>query len=270
MPFFTHDEIQFHYRDSGAGLPFFFQHGLGGDISQPFGLFQPPPGYRLIALDARAHGQTHPIGDPAKIGFNTFADDLLALMDHLRIARAVIGGISMGAGIALNFSLRFPQRALGLVLSRPAWLDAPHPWNVRMFSLVTSLIREHGRVGGQQLFKQTREYQHLVQHSPDVASSLALQFENPQIEETAFKLERIINDTPNTDRAQWKSIRAPALVLANRQDPIHPFEYGETLAQSIPGAEFREITAKSVSLESHTSDVQRVLTEFLQAHFPHP
>ena len=33
----------------------------------------------------------------------------------------------MGAGIALNFTLRHPERVLGLVLSRPAWLDAPNP-----------------------------------------------------------------------------------------------------------------------------------------------
>src|SRR5262249_6583263 len=136
MAHFIHDHIQFHYRDEGSGLPFFFQHGLGADISQPFSLFRPAPSVRLIAFDARGHGQTNPLGPPEKLGLTTSANDALALMDHLRIRQAVVGGISMGAAIALNFVLRYPERVVGLVLSRPAWLDAPNPWNVKMFSLL--------------------------------------------------------------------------------------------------------------------------------------
>ena len=267
-PFFVHDGLNFHYRVEGAGVPFFFQHGLGADLSQPFELFKPPPGFRLIAFDARAHGETHPAGDHSDIRFTTFAGDLLALMDHLEIDRAIVGGISMGAGLALNFALRFPARVLGLVLSRPAWLDAPHPWNVKMFELVSRLLRAHGAQRGQELFKQTEEYKEALVKWPDVANSLALQFERPQAEETAFKFERIINDAPNRDRREWQSIRVPTLVLANRQDPIHPYEFGEILAQSIPAAEFREITSKSVSLERHGADVQKHLAAFLKNHFP--
>jgi pimeloyl-ACP methyl ester carboxylesterase len=267
MPFFKHDNIDFHYRSEGAGLPFFFQHGLGAELGQPFSLVQPPHGFRLLAFDVRAHGLTNPIGDPAKLRFNTLAEDLRALMDHLEIPKAIVGGISMGAGLALNFTLRFPERVLGLALSRPAWLDTPNPWNVKMFSLVAQLIREHGARRGQELFKQTAEYAELLQKWPDVANSLALQFESPRVEETAFKLESIIRDTPNNDRQQWKSIRVPTLVLANRQDPIHPFGYGEILAQAIPGAELKEITSKSVSVERHGVDVQRYIGEFLNAKF---
>jgi pimeloyl-ACP methyl ester carboxylesterase len=269
-PFFTHDGLNFYYRDEGAGVPFFFQHGLGGDVSQPFGLFKPPPGFRLLAFDCRAHGRTHPSGDPARLHFSTFAEDLLALMDYLEIERAIVGGISMGAGLALNLTLRFPGRVRGLVLSRPAWLDAPHPWNVKMFTLISRLLREHGAKRGQELFQQTEEYKEALVKWPDVANSLALQFESPQAEETAFKFERIITDAPNGDRQAWKSIRVPTLVLANRQDPIHPYEFGEILAQAIPGAQLREITSKSVSLERHEADVQRHLEQFLAAHSARP
>ena len=123
MPFFHHDGFHFHFLDEGHGLPFFFQHGLGADTRQPFSLFRPPAGFRLICLDTRAHGKTHPAAQPDSLGFNIFADDLRALLDHLGFEQAIIGGLSMGAGIALNFALRHPNRLLGLVLSRPAWLD---------------------------------------------------------------------------------------------------------------------------------------------------
>lgn len=62
MAEFIHDGIHFHYRDEGEGIPFLFQHGLGADLTQPFSIFRPPAGIRLIAFDARAHGKTTPIG----------------------------------------------------------------------------------------------------------------------------------------------------------------------------------------------------------------
>ncbi|MBI4551684.1 MAG: alpha/beta hydrolase [Candidatus Latescibacteria bacterium] len=266
MPFFSHDGLHFHYYDTGEGLPFFFQHGLGGDVKQPVGLFTPPPGFRLLAFDCRGHGETRPLGDPHKIRITAFADDWLALMDHLAIARAVIGGISMGAAVALNFTLRFPDRALGLILSRPAWLDGPNRKNVSIYHSIARLIRESGANEGLERFKQSEAYREVLHQSPDAAQSLVGQFEQTRAEETVVKLERIPADAPNHDRTEWRRITVPTLVLANRQDPIHPFEYGEVLARGIPGAEFEEITPKSVSKEDHARDVQRCIEEFLQRH----
>ncbi len=267
MPFFSRDGLQFHYREAGAGVPFVFQHGLGGDTEQTFGLFRPPQGFRLLTLDCRAHGETRPLGDCAKIGIASFADDLLAWLDHLRIERAVVGGISMGAAVALNFALRHAERLLGLVLSRPAWLHGPNRENARLFGHVARLIREHGPGRGCELFLQSEDYRQVLQESPDNAAGLLWQFEQPRAAETVAKLERIPNDTPNRDAAELRVITVPTLVLANRQDLIHPFAFGEALAEAIRGAEFHELTPKSVSKERHTTDVQRFVGDFLVRHF---
>jgi pimeloyl-ACP methyl ester carboxylesterase len=267
MPFFDRDGVAFNYRDEGSGLPFFFQHGLGADLTQPFGLFKPPPGIRMIAFDCRAHGLTHPVGDPEKVAIRCFADDLGGLMEHLKIREAVVGGISMGAAVTLNFTLRYPKRVRGLVLSRPAWTDGPHPWNVNIFTLISKLVREHGPVRGQELFRQTPEYKEALEKWPDVAQSLAGQFEHPDVEETVFKLTRIITDSPCTSLEELRSIDVPTLVLANDLDPIHPLEFGLILKKAIRGADFRQITSKSVSVEKHEQDVQAALTQYFQTHF---
>jgi len=263
VPQFTRDGIQFHFQDSGSGRPFVFQHGLGADVTQPFGLYRPPATVRLIAFDARGHGQTQPLGDPTHLRFTTFGEDLRAVLDHLSVERAIVGGISMGAALALHFTLRWPERVEALVLSRPAWLEKPCPWNVSMFTLVAGLIRRHGPEKGLVEFRRTPEYHDTLAQWPDVANSLSLQFQHPRAAESAEKLERIINDTPHPDRAAWSRIRVPALVLGNRLDPIHPFEYAEDLAHAIPGAVLREITSKSVSVPQHEADVQRCLDAFL-------
>lgn len=265
MPEFQHDGIRFHYRDEGDGLPFVFQHGLGADLTQPFSLCHPAPaGVRLIAFDARAHGQTTPVGPIERIGLATSADDLGALLDHLRIQKVIVGGISMGAAITLNFILRHPERVVGLVQSRPAWLDAPHPWNVAMFSLVSRLIRENGPTRGKQLFLETPEYRDTLERWPDVATSLAGQFDSPVAAETAFKFERIIRDAPCKDRREWTRIAVPTLLLANQRDPIHPFEFAVEMQKGIRGAELKEITPKSVSVEQHNADVRAALHEWLR------
>ncbi|HKQ39101.1 MAG TPA: alpha/beta hydrolase, partial [Verrucomicrobiae bacterium] len=242
MPYILHDGLNFNYSDTGSGTPFIFQHGLGADLTQPVALADVGKKFRVISFDFRAHGGTHPIGPIEKIGLAPFADDLGAVLDLLSVECAIIGGISMGAAVSLNFALRFPDRVLGLILSRPAWLDAPNPWNVKIFTLITRLIAAHGPTKGQYLFKETLEYQQTLRDWPEVAHSLAGQFERPGIEETAFKLERIIHDTPSLDRREWSRIKVPTLVLGNKQDPIHPFEYAAQTADLIPGAELKEIT----------------------------
>jgi pimeloyl-ACP methyl ester carboxylesterase len=267
MPIFYHDGLQFHFRETGSGIPFVFQHGLGADVNQPFGLFRPPLGFRLIAFDCRAHGQTVPLGDDNKISIAAFADDLAALLEYLSITSAIVGGISMGAAVALDFALRFRNRVLGLVLSRPAWLDRPLPADQNPFAKIAELIRQHGAIRGAVLFKETKEYQRCLHESPDAATSLLGQFSHPRAEETVVKLERLPLHIPAHGREEWASITVPTLVLANRQDPIHPYVFGETLARMIPGAEFRELTPKSVSVEAHGADVQRYIEAFLESRF---
>lgn len=263
MPFFERDGLAFRYRDEGRGQVFVFQHGLGGDVNQPFGLFTPPPGVRLIALDCRGHGETRPLGDPDLLSYAAFADDLCALLDHLQLAQVILGGISMGAGVALNVALRFPERVRGLVLSRPAALDRPLPPNMAVFAWIGRLIQQHGAQEGLRLFQQSDLYAEYRSSAPDVARSLCGQFEQPRAEETAVKLARIPASVAVPDAGLLASIAVPALVLANRQDPVHPFEYGEIIAGLLPHAELKELTPKSISVEQHTRQTQAYIAQFL-------
>jgi pimeloyl-ACP methyl ester carboxylesterase len=267
MPAFERDGIRFHYFDSGEGLPFFLQHGLGGDTGQPSGLFRPPPGVRLICLDCRAHGETRPVGDESMISLGTFASDVDALRERLGIGRAVAGGISMGAAVALVLALRRPSWLAGLVLARPAWLAGPMEENARNYALIAKLIREKGARRGRDEFLRSGVYAAARERSPDAAESLVKQFESPRAEDGVARLERIPADAPCRDLRQLEEIRVPALVLANRRDPIHPFEYGEELARRIPDAELREIPSKSEGQEKHAGGYQRALEDFFSRRF---
>jgi pimeloyl-ACP methyl ester carboxylesterase len=104
------------YADSGGtGIPVVFAHGFFMDRS----MFEPQVAalrdrYRVISYDERGHGEA--ADDPDPYTYWDLADDLAGLLDHLGIEKAVVGGMSQGGFISLRFALRYPQRAIGLVL----------------------------------------------------------------------------------------------------------------------------------------------------------
>jgi pimeloyl-ACP methyl ester carboxylesterase len=272
MPTFERGGLAFNYVDDGdpSGRPFVFQHGLGGDVSQPAGVFPPPSRVRLLSLDCRGHGGTRPLGPADKLSFSSFADDVVALLDHLELQRAVVGGISMGAGVALNLASRYPQRVAGLVLSRPAWLDSPRPENLKVYPVIARLLREHGAKLGRKIFEGTEEYAELERATPGAGRSLAsLQFSRPRAREYAPVLESLAGDAPGRNLAQWRDdVRAPALVLATRRDPTHPHSYAEILARRLPSARLAELTPKAEDEGRHAADAEAAIAGFLSRVFP--
>lgn len=269
MPEFAYSGISFHYEDTGAArgaIPFVFQHGLGADTTQPFGLVRPPEGFRMLAFDVRGHGETRPMVAEETLHFGQFTRDLEALLAHLGIDKLVVGGVSLGAAVALHFALKHPRRTLGLVLSRPAWLDGPNPFNVRAFTEVARLIRKLGLQGAREAFVRSELYAEVASEAPDTAESLARQMDQPKALETVARLERIPQDAPLTDLRKLAGVRAPVLILANRKDPVHPSEYAERLAAEIRGAQLLELTPKSVDPARHCAETQQFVCAFLEAH----
>ena len=68
--------------------------------------------------------------------------------------------------MALNLAFRYPQRVVGLVLSRPAWLDSPRPENLKAYPMIARLLREHGAKLGKKHFEGTEEYAELERAAP--------------------------------------------------------------------------------------------------------
>jgi pimeloyl-ACP methyl ester carboxylesterase len=264
MPWFDHQRFRLHYVDRGKGTPFVFQHGLGGSTDQTAELFPETAGVRFLSLDCRSHGESEPAAQPEDLRFSLMADDIVAWMDHLVVADVVLGGISMGAGIALNLALRYPGRVRGLLLSRPAWLDGPMEARELYFE-VAALIRSKGIEEGQRAFLASPTYARLRLESPDAANSLLRQFEAPRAKERVSRLEEMPRDVPHPDRKQWATIKVPTLILATDTDPVHPLRLARALADAIPGAEFREVTAKSVDAALHVREVQSRVGNWLEA-----
>lgn len=106
-----------HYQLSGQprGLPIVFCNSLGTDTRIWDGVVEAlAPDYRLITYDKRGHGLSSVPAGPYSI--ESFADDLLELVEALGLERFALVGISVGGLIAQRFALDHAERIAGLVL----------------------------------------------------------------------------------------------------------------------------------------------------------
>ena len=263
MPYFRHDNLQFYFEEHGSGRPFVFSHGLGGNLDRSLDLTHQLPNIHLILYDNRAHGRTTPIGDPDKLTFETMAEDMAALLDYLHLPRAFVGGVSMGAGISLAFGLRYPERVRALILNRPAWLDAPNPPNLSILTVIARLVESLGLERARSEFEQTEPYQDLERKYPGSAKSLTDLFVNQNSDALVASLRAIPSSAPVDSLTGWPLLDVPSLVLGNRNDPLHPFELAQTLANAIPGSRFHEFPSKSEDMNGHYQQFRQIVTEFL-------
>ncbi len=135
MPSFTKGDVTIHYEESGTGFPFLITPGGGlnsvakGWPGQVFNAFEEySKDFRCITMDQRnANGGSSsgpvPVDDP----WGAFADDQLALMDHLGIDKFLFMGLCIGGPFALKLMERAPERIMAGILCQPVGSNPAFP-----------------------------------------------------------------------------------------------------------------------------------------------
>jgi pimeloyl-ACP methyl ester carboxylesterase len=119
MPYATTDDrVKLWYEETGAGQPIVFVHEFAADHRswepqmRHFG-----QRYRCITFSARGYPPSDVPEKAESYSQNRATDDIAAVMDHLKIDKAHVVGLSMGGFATLHFGFRHPQRALSLVVA---------------------------------------------------------------------------------------------------------------------------------------------------------
>jgi pimeloyl-ACP methyl ester carboxylesterase len=123
---FQSDGVKIHYTVTGSGAPVILIHGLFATAQWNWGL----PGViaelaktrQVIALDCRGHGQSDKPGAAGAYGIK-MVEDVVRLMDHLKIPQADVAGYSMGGMIAMKLLVLHPERIRSAVLGGMGWLQ---------------------------------------------------------------------------------------------------------------------------------------------------
>ena len=136
MPTITHNGVKLAYDSRGKGRPaFVFIHGWTCDRS----FFAPQAKHfarrhRVVSLDLRGHGQSDKPQGPYPI--STYADDIAALIDTLRLGKVVAVGHSMGGITALQLAADHPDKVAAIVMVDPA----PLVWPAELKTGVDSIV----------------------------------------------------------------------------------------------------------------------------------
>lgn len=212
----------------GDGLPItVFAHGLGGSSAETRPLASRVSGTRVL-FDLRGHGSSDPLEDGWD--YDLLADDLLAVADTTCATRAV--GLSVGSGALLRALTRDPDRFERLVMVMPAALDA-----ARDDGATASIRRLGSAIDAGDADAVTDML--LAELPADVRARrgvrLLLGRRAASLVTRPAPRPRV-PDRPVHDRAVLAAVTAPALVVAQEDDPLHALDLAVELASALPDA----------------------------------
>ncbi|HEU0031968.1 MAG TPA: alpha/beta hydrolase [Kofleriaceae bacterium] len=194
-------------------------------------------GHRVITVDMLGHGASEQPYDMTAYSMQQFGRDVVALLDHLDVPQAVIGGTSLGANVALEVACHAPSRVRGLVLEMPVLENAlpaaaaafvPLALSLRlsqrMMRFVSAVTRKIPRT--HYLIDMMIDF---VRRDP--AASIAV-------------LDGLIFGRVAPPIEERRALRHPTLVVGHPKDPIHPFSDADRIARELPNA--RIVNASSI------------------------
>lgn len=235
MNFVTINNITLHYTLAGAsdGFPLVFINSLGTDLriwDKVGSRFASR--YRVIRYDKRGHGLSD--CPPAPYSIRDHATDLLGLLDHLAVIKAILVGISVGGMIALDFAATWPERVQSLVLSDTAVkIGTAELWNERITTL-----RQHGMAFLSETILSRWFAPSFAEHAPAAYRGYANMLTRMPVTGYTGTCEAI-RDADLAEAAQ--TITVPTLVLCGTEDLATPPQLVQGLCRFIPQAMYKEI-----------------------------
>jgi len=208
--------IRMYYETYGPerGVPLVLLHGGGSTIDVTFERILPflARDRRVIAVEEQAHGRTSDRDAPVR--FETSADDVAALLKHLKVEQADIFGFSNGASVGMQVAIR-------------------HPAAVRRLVFASSLTKKDGAQPQLWTLIQSADISNMPQPLKDAFLKV-----NPDpaklktMHDKDAERMRHFTDVPDAD---VRAIRAPTLILIGDRDIVKP-EHAIELARLIPNA----------------------------------
>jgi pimeloyl-ACP methyl ester carboxylesterase len=203
--------IRIHYAIYGQGSPVLFLHGglantdyWGGQVAAV------AAHHTVILMDSRGHGRS--TRDSRPYGYDLMADDVVSLMDSLKIARAGIVGWSDGGILGIDLAMRYKDR-VGKVFAFAA-------------NTVTSGVKdgvEKNPTFAAYIERAGREY-------------AALSATPTQYDGFVEQISKMWTEQPNWSDAALKAIDTPVLVVDGDHDEAIKREHTEYIAATIPHA----------------------------------
>jgi 3-oxoadipate enol-lactonase len=258
------DGVEVYVEDKGIkgkGLPVVLLHGFPLDHhmwrNQVSALEQ---SYRVITPDLQGMGQS---GVPLdNRSMEHYADDVLAVLDHLQIDRVVLGGFSMGGYVAFSLLRKAPERIAAVILSNTR-ADADTTEGKKNRMSMASALFDKGSIAAKEAMLPKLLTEQSLKENEALAEQLskAMLGMNPEGLVHACLAMAFRKDSSKL----LTSIKVPTLVIAGERDVIATPEIMNKMAEQIPGALYEEIPgAAHLAPMENPEAYNRVLLDFLQ------
>ena len=195
-------------------------------------------GNRVVTVDMLGHGRSDRPEDLRLYSMPLFARQVVALLDHLEEESAVVGGTSLGANIALELAVRYPDRARALFIEMPV-LDNALSAVAGLFAPVL-LGLKFGRpcLRGRSRWRRGRS------RGPPTSVDIGLDLVRQRPGPSQAVLEGLLLGETAPHREERVKIEHETLVVGHPRDPLHPFSDSGMLLEELPNS--RLVEANSI------------------------
>jgi pimeloyl-ACP methyl ester carboxylesterase len=193
-------------------------------------------GNRVICVDLLGHGRSDQPDDLRLYSMPLFGEQIVALLDHLGLERAVVGGTSLGANVALELAVRHSDRVEGLFIEMPV-LDNALAAVAAIFSPILLGLRV-----GRPAIELSSRLASLVPRTNfllDIGLDWARRRPGPSV----AVLEGLLLGETAPGREQRRLIDRPALIVGHPRDPLHPFSDSGMLIEELQRARLVEASS---------------------------
>jgi pimeloyl-ACP methyl ester carboxylesterase len=240
MPEFDYNGHRISYDDYGAGeRPLILIHGLlmNRRMFDRLGPAMAERGNRVITVDLLGHGRSDRPADMSQYSMTFFARQIEALLDHLDLENAVVGGTSLGANVTLELTYLEPKRVRAMMVEMPVLDNALLAAAVIFTPMMVTL-----RFGEPILKLIAAGARRIPRSNPLLDIGLDWIRQDPAPSEAV--LEGLFLGSSAPHRQFRVQMEQPALVIGHHSDPLHPFSDAGMLAEEMPNA--RLIEANSI------------------------
>jgi pimeloyl-ACP methyl ester carboxylesterase len=239
MPEFDYNGYRISYDEYGRGdRPLVLIHGLlmNRRMFDRLGPEMAARGNRVITIDLLGHGRSDRPPEMSNYSMTFFARQVEALLDHLEIDRAVVGGTSLGANVTLEMALLAPKRVGGMMVEMPVLDNALLAAAVIFTPIMVGL-----RFGEPALRRLASLARRIPRTNPVVDIGLDWIRQDPAPSSAVLEGLFLGSSAPHHQfRVQMKQ---PTLVIGHHADPLHPFSDSGMLCDELPNAELVEASS---------------------------
>lgn len=249
------------YDEMGSGVPLLLVHGWPHDCTLWSGqLAGLSTRARCIAPDLRGFGGSSVEGP---YSMEQYADDLVALLDHLGLAQAVVCGLSMGGYVAMAMLRRHPERVRALILTDTRATPDTRDGREKRARLA-EFVLDHGVPA-----LAARQLKAMVGAStlatrPELCESLVRMMSAAPLEGVVGALRAMAERASSVEMLGSASL--PVLVVGGSEDSFTPPDELRALAAGIPGSRFELLEGGGhVSPFERPAAFNHVVAEFLES-----